>query len=245
MATGSMHHATWGTNLLTNTLVIFQHLSLKDQKESDRKYSYKVLARVLSVIKFLSSRGLAFRESSELVGSPQNGNFLGMLELLAEYDTFLAEHIQKRVNKDKRHVSYFSSTVCEEFIDVIATKVLDIIISEIKQAKYYSVSVDSTPDITNVDHLTITFWHVLPDGPVERFVKFIPTCGHTGHQLADFLFEFIEDNEISLKDLRGQSYDNASNMSGKYTGMQAIIKERNHQAEYISCVAHSLNLVEK
>ena len=163
-----------------------------------------------------------------MVGSPQNGNFRGILELLAEYNTFLAEHIQKRVNKGKRHVSYFSSTVCEEFIDVIATKVLDIIISEIKQAKYYSVSRDSTPDITNVDHLTIIFRYVLPDGPVEQFVKFIPARGHTGHQLADFLFEFIEENGISLKDLRGQSNDNPSNMNGKYKGMQAIIKERNH-----------------
>ena len=154
------------------------------------------------MMKLLSSRGLAFRGSSELVGSPQNGNFLGILELLAEHDTFLAEHIQKRVNKGKGHVSYFSSTVCEEFIDVIATKVLDIFISEIKQAKYYSVSVDSTSDITNVDQLTINFRHVLPDDPVGRFVKFIPTRGHTGHQLADLLFEFIEDNGISLKDLR-------------------------------------------
>ena len=85
---------------------------LEEQKESDRKYWCKVLARVLSVIKFLSSRGLAFRGSSERVGSPQNGNFLGILELLAEYYTFLAEHIQKIVNKGKRHVLYFSSTVC-------------------------------------------------------------------------------------------------------------------------------------
>ena len=83
------------------------------------------------MIKFLSSRGLAFGGRSELVGYLQNGNFLEILELLAEYDTFLAEHIQKRVNKGKVHVSYFSSTVCEEFIDLIATKVLNIIISEI------------------------------------------------------------------------------------------------------------------
>ena len=95
---------------------------LEKQKESERKYWRKLLARVLSVIKFLSSRGLAVRGSSELVGSPQNGDFLGILELLAEYDAFLAEHIQKRVNKGKGHVSYFSSTVCEEFIDVIAPK---------------------------------------------------------------------------------------------------------------------------
>ncbi|XP_076810277.1 uncharacterized protein LOC143453012 [Clavelina lepadiformis] len=134
----------------------------------------------------IGAKGLAFRGSSERVGSPQNGNFLGILELLAEYDTFLAEHIQKRVNKGKGHVSYFSSTVCEEFIDAIATK------------------------------LTIIFRDVSPDGPVERFVKFMPTRGHTGRQLADILLEFIEYNGISLKDLRGQSYDNAANMSGKY-----------------------------
>ena len=80
---------------------------------------------------------------------------------------------------------------------------------------------------------------------MERFVNYISTRGRTGHQLADLLFEFIEDNGIGLKDLREQPFDNASNMSGKYKGMQAIIKEHNHQAEYISCVAHSLNLVEK
>ena len=60
-----------------------------------------------------------------------------------------------------------------------------------------------------------------------------------------FLAHPVEDNGIRLKNLIGQSYDNASNMSGKYESMQAMIKERNHQAEYIPCVAHSLNLVEK
>ena len=124
-------------------------------------------------------------------------------------------------------------------------KKLDIIISEIKQAKYYSVSVDSTSNITNVDHLAIIFQYVLPDGPVQRLVKFIFTCGHTGHQLADLLFKFTEDNGISLKDLREQSYDNTSNWSGKYKGMQAIMIECNHQAEYIPNLAHSLNLVGK
>ena len=63
--------------------------------------------------------------------------------------------------------------------------------------------------------------------------------------MADLLFEFIEDNEINLKDLRRQSYENAFNMSGKYKVMQAIMKECNHQAKYIPCAAHSLDLVGK
>lgn len=43
--------------------------------------------------------------------------------------------------------------------------------------------------------------------------------------------------------MRGQSYDNASNMSGKYKGLQARIKDHNNLAEYVPCTAHSLNLV--
>ena len=39
------------------------------------------------------------------------------------------------------------------------------------------------------------------------------------------------------------NHDNGSNMSGKYSGLQARIRERNPLADYIPCFAHSLNLV--
>jgi len=48
-----------------------------------------------------------------------------------------------------------------------------------------------------------------------------------------------------LNDCRGQSYDNAANMSGKYQGMQALIKNKNEFAEFVPCCGHSLNLVGK
>ena len=49
---------------------------------------------------------------------------------------------------------------------------------------------------------------------------------------------------INLADCRGQSYENASNMSGKYNGVQALVKEKfGAVAEYVPCYAHSLNLV--
>ncbi|GBP88981.1 52 kDa repressor of the inhibitor of the protein kinase [Eumeta japonica] len=69
--------------------------------------------------------------------------------------------------------------------------------------------------------------------------------GHTAQQLAQSLLDFLSESGIDIKDCRGQSYDNASNMSGKYTGLQARIKEINKYAEYIPCLAHSLNLVAK
>ena len=48
---------------------------------------------------------------------------------------------------------------------------------------------------------------------------------------------------MDIKNCRGQSYDNASNMSGLYSGVQSRIKTINPLAEYVPCSAHSLNLV--
>ena len=39
-------------------------------------------------------KGLAFRGYDEKFGSLHNGNFMGALELLAEFDSFLQEHIK-------------------------------------------------------------------------------------------------------------------------------------------------------
>ncbi|GBP54047.1 hypothetical protein EVAR_85350_1 [Eumeta japonica] len=52
-----------------------------------------------------------------------------------------------------------------------------------------------------------------------------------------------EIHDIPIKDCRGQSYDNASNMSGKYSGLQTRIKEKCEFATFVPCAGHSLNLV--
>ena len=51
----------------------------------------------------------------------------------------------------------------------MGNRLLDNIVTEVKSAKYFSVSVDSTPDISHVDQLTCILRYVLPSGPVERF----------------------------------------------------------------------------
>jgi hypothetical protein len=95
----------------------------------------------------------------------------------------------------------------------------------------------------NLLHLLLRKRYVTCNGPVERFLTFINIENYTGEYLASILLEFMVDNEIDINLCRGQSYDNASNMSGPYSGMQAIIKAKNPFADFIPCTAHSLNLV--
>ena len=48
---------------------------------------------------------------------------------------------------------------------------------------------------------------------------------------------------LSMKGIRGQGYDGASNMSGEFNGLRALILKENVSAFYIHCFAHQLQLV--
>jgi len=66
---------------------------------------------------------------------------------------------------------------------------------------------------------------------------------HTGEALAANELEFLKRSGIDIANCRAQTYDNAANMSGRYRGLQAQIKEQNDLTFYISCATHSLNEV--
>lgn len=123
-------------------------------------------------------------------------------------------------------------------------KTRNVIAAEIQNAKYFTVIVDLTPDLSHVDQLTFVFRFVSAEGKVvERFLGFEPIHSHTGISLAECVIKMVRDLGLDLSNCRGQSYDNASNMSGKYSGLQAHLKKENPLIHYTPCAGHSLNLV--
>jgi hypothetical protein len=71
----------------------------------------------------------------------------------------------------------------------------------------------------------------------------MPNQGHKAQEMFEGLTEFLTVQGLSINDCRGQSYDNASAMSGKYNGLQAKVASKNELAAWIPCAGHSLNLV--
>lgn len=220
--------------------------SLDEQERRERNYWRNVLKRVVAVVKTLAERGLPFRGSHEVFGSTDNGNFLGILELISQFDPFLADHIARYGNVGKGIPSYLSKTTCDEIIHLMSSKVRSAILNEVKNAGYFSLSVDSTPDLSHVDQLSVIVRYVCPaDGkPVERFLNFLVLKSHIGEDMANEVLQYLcEVCEIDFSKCRGQSYDNAANMSGRYKGMQQKLLEKNKYAIFFPCAAHSLNLV--
>jgi hypothetical protein len=220
----------------------------------EEKISFEnLLRRILDVTLFLSERGLAFRGDNEKIGDPHNGNFLGLLELISRYDSLTREHLSKvrQSQEDKKRLQAhaLSYHVQNEFIGLCGDHVLEVILKERRDSIYYSIICDSTPDVSHIEQNVIILRYVYRDKTTnvwsveERFLEFFNLHQKKGENICGELLSRLEHHEIDILDCRGQSYDNASNMSGKIKGVQARILEINPNALYSPCGAHSLNLV--
>ena len=107
-------------------------------------------------------------------------------------------------------------------------KALGVIKQEIVKSKYFSISVNSSSDITRTDQLTINIRHVNMTNyeSVECFLAFINISSHTGQNPANTLLQYLSKQKIGFNCCldTGQTYDDVSNMSRKYIGMQPILK---------------------
>ncbi|KAE9522916.1 hypothetical protein AGLY_016727 [Aphis glycines] len=145
-----------------------------------------------------------------------------------------------RFSYRQRENERIDTKLCQQIIEkkqywsAVLTREIEII--KFLASRGLSFRVDSTPDIAHIDQLIFMFRYVLPSGsPVERFFMFIDNIGHKSKELADTIIEVLKNNEIPIEDCRGQSYDNATNMSGHYSGLQTRIKNINPLAEYVPC----------
>ncbi|XP_008181540.1 zinc finger MYM-type protein 1-like [Acyrthosiphon pisum] len=217
--------------------------TMAEQMLSEKKYWVEVLRRVVSVVKFLAVRGLAFEGNDSRLGSSSNGNFLGILEVISEFDPFLKQHMNERANKGPGNVFYISMRICNEIIDLMGNEVLLEIIKQLQETKYFGLILDSTPDRAHKDQFAVIVRYCYKGLVVERFLTYIHILSHTGISMAEEVIHFLENNNINLQHCRGQSYDNANNMTGIYEGLQAQIKKKCSVALFAPCFAHSLNLV--
>jgi hypothetical protein len=126
----------------------------------------------------------------------------------------------------------------------MASKVQSVIVSEIRDSKYFAFSVDSTPDLSHTDQLTLTVRYLSQCGTIrERFLQFIDIYNHSAENLCDVITTALQRLKIDIADCRGLATDNAANMSGQYSGLQKRLKDINHHINFVPCAAHSLNLV--
>ncbi|CAH2219185.1 zinc finger MYM-type 1-like [Pelobates cultripes] len=212
----------------------------------ERQHWRSVMERLLNIVQFLAERNLAFRGSSDRLFTTNNGNFLGLVELLGKYDSVMAEHLRRVVSKETAD-HYCGKTIQNEIINLMAKQVIEDILQRCRNAKYFSIILDCTPDISHKEQMSFTI-RFLEDisgnfQVKEHFLGFNKVEDTTGKGLSDFLLEFLSGKNLDIDNCRGQGYDNGANMAGKNNGVQSKILNINPRAVFVPCGCHCLNLV--
>ncbi|XP_078083839.1 ankyrin and armadillo repeat-containing protein [Mustelus asterias] len=97
----------------------------------------------------------------------------------------------------------------EHFITIMAERHRNQFTNEVKDAKYYSIIVVSTPVVNHVVQLTLILRYVTSDGEVvERFLCFIQLQTHTSECLEATVLKII----ANFNQKSGKSFDNVTNM---------------------------------
>ncbi len=233
-----MHEKSEGHNVAVTTAAyenrpVTTQLSsaVSTQQAENRASLFKIIGGEM----FLARQGLAFRGHEH-----HQGNLDQLLKYKAEDDQSFTRWLSA-----KRGVH--TSWDCQnERINLMSSSIIRTIADEIRSLPVlqYSIIMDGTRDISGVEQEALCLRYVDTDLLVhEDFIGLYEITSTTGENLARIILDVLLRLNLPISGLRGQAYDGASNMAGKYSGAQAVIQRAQPLAPDIHCGAHCVHLI--
>lgn len=157
-------------NRSVDKLLFNEHIEKHSKKVINNR---QIIDRIINILKLIGNRGLSYRgHLNEAAYSLDNedidhGNFLEIFMLLAKYDIILKEHLDKIIKQSKRihesgakqrignFTTFISKTTVNKIISIITNIMKKIITLEIKEARMFSIEIDTTQDITVRDQCSV------------------------------------------------------------------------------------------
>ncbi|XP_076935795.1 uncharacterized protein LOC143602642 [Bidens hawaiensis] len=118
----------------------------------------------------------------------------------------MKEHV-RRITSDEIHVHYIGHIIKNELISLLAQQLKSEIMKKI---------LDSTPDTSHQEQMSLIVRYVDFNSNFvkveESFLGFLIADDTTGKGIFDITLEELKSLGLDIDDMRGQSYDNGSNM---------------------------------
>ena len=219
-----------------------QHIDVafRDVSESAKKDYFTRLNGSIDVARILVKQGLPFRGHDESKKSLNKGNFREFRNFAEEQNPTLRKAVDKK-NSDNSLL--IAPEIQKDIVHCFAKEVLHSILEEIGD-DIFCLLVDESRDVSWKEQMTVALRYVDKCGIVkERFVGLVHVKETNSASLKSAIDALFADLKLSLKQVRGQGYDGASNMRGEFNGLQSLIMKENSSAYYVHCFAHQLQLV--
>ncbi|XP_022168063.1 zinc finger MYM-type protein 1-like, partial [Myzus persicae] len=220
--------------------------SLQENAVSNVLLNREIIRHLIDLTLFLGRHCLSFRGHKEGWQEELCGNFKDLTKLLAKYSPALSSYITQLQIKGRKMHSFLSWQRQNQLIQAISTNIRDTIQKELLSSVFFSVSLDTTYDISRKEQLSIVLRYINKKNGIvcERLVAVRETVLTSGQHLFTMFVDICKEMNLNWKqNLVGQSYDGAASMRGAYNGLQSIIKTHNPSATYVWCWAHRISLV--
>jgi hypothetical protein len=131
-----------------------------------------------------------------------------------------------------------------ELINFLANKVKQNTVTAL-QAKYFSIIVDYTTDVSHIEQLSITinFVDLTDTLTKEHFLTYCQAPSSTGETLTNIILQEMSSCNLDMNSCCSQGYDNGANMIGKHKGVRTRSNNLYPRAFFSLCGCHSLNLI--
>ena len=139
-------------------------------------------------------------------GNPEN--VLSLPKLMANHNEILRIHHKA---PQMRYVTFKSPQTQNELVEVVIKHIiLQGIVQDVKQARFYSIMADEVTS-HNSEQLSIYVQFVDSVNDIrEEFLQFSRLAHITGKHIAEEILKSLEDLGIPVEDMRGQGYDGGS-----------------------------------
>ena len=188
-----------------------QHIDVafRDVSESAKKDCFTRLNGSIDVARILVKQGLPFRGHDESKKSLNKGNFREFRNFAEEQNPTLRKAVDKK-NSDNSLL--IAPEIQKDIVHCFAKEVLHSILEEIGD-DVFCLLVDKSRDVSWKEQMTVVLRYVDKCGIVkERFVGLVHVKETNSASLKSAIDALFADLKLSLKQVRGQGYDDASNM---------------------------------
>ena len=210
-----------------------QELTSKNLTDS-RRVHRAYLIDVMRSLCYLARQGIA------LQGTHNEDNFTQLLLLLGTKDQNILKILDQPGQK------YIHHDVQNELLDIMARQVLSSKLDEIRMNGIFSIMCDEYTDCSNKEQMSFCV-RTVDEGfeANEVFLGFYEVHNIKSDTLVAAIKDILLRLNLPIDKCRGQTYDGASNMFGKRSGVATQISSLQPKALPTHCYGHSLSLAVK